>query len=548
MRPLPRLSLNTARAAVAAAALALPAPTPALAQAQAQTGWAAYLSALTPERLIQTAMQIGISALRSQADIVYGDMTVRAATGQVVISDISAWPFFDWIDTECQIDIDRITLRGTAIDDPDTMRLKLSATGVTLPGGCLPPEPRQMLSMLGLDAVTLPRLSADMTYDFPSSGAALHVFAGMAGVANIAFDADIDYMALEAFGGMDEPEPFFLINRAALTVENLGGWEAFSPMIPLPLADPAQGPLVMNEMLRGMLNEMNGTNEDGTAKALNPAQADFLTGAAATWSAFLARPERLALETDIDPVMLPLYLDFDGYDDDAQLMFEDLRPQLVLAPAPARAMLPAATLRAALTGAALSPEDRLSAGLALLTGTGAPRNVDAGIGLLEGLAREGHAEAALELSRVLEHRDAEAAYRWALIAGASGARGAAARLDRLETRLPFTSVLALQQAASAEVQHPIEALARVDLIREQALARMSGRGEARSYGIAAMWAMIGAAAGDAVCTDILDELDERLRLEDDAARAYWAPIEANASQLAAEVWIGQDLPGRLGAN
>ena len=61
-----------------------------------------------------------------------------------------------------------------------------------------------------------------------------------------------------------------------------------------------------------------------------------------------------------------------------------------------------------------------------------------------------------------------------------------------------------------------------------------------------MWAMIAAGAGDAEAADILADIDERVRLAGPAAQDAWRAAEARASELAMEVWIGQDLPKRYG--
>jgi hypothetical protein len=106
-------------------------------------------------------------------------------------------------------------------------------------------------------------------------------------------------------------------------------------------------------------------------------------------------------------------------------------------------------------------------------------------------------------------------------------------------------VLDIQEEVSGEDVHDVAMLGSVAAIREQAAMRLSGRGMARAYGIAAMWAMLGAAAGDPEAADILDEIDDRMRMADEAGRARWAASEEAASALAMEAWLGQDLPARF---
>ena len=160
------------------------------------------------------------------------------------------------------------------------------------------------------------------------------------------------------------------------------------------------------------------------------------------------------------------------------------------------------------------------------------------------MARGGDGAAAAVMSDALETRAPEDAYRGALLAGAAGETGATARLDRLERSIPFPRVLELQNDVSGADQHSPDNLASIASIREQAANRLSGRGLARSYGIAAMWAMIAKATGDAEAADILADIDERVRLAGPGAQAAWNATEAKASTLAMDAWIGQDLPTR----
>ena len=124
--------------------------------------------------------------------------------------------------------------------------------------------------------------------------------------------------------------------------------------------------------------------------------------------------------------------------------------------------------------------------------------------------------------------------------------GATSLLDQIEETLPLAHVLELQQVASAQDSHALEALDGLPSLRAEARARLTGRGMTRSYAIAAMWATLASAAGDAEGAAILEELDERARLAGDGATALWdAQLDA-ASGQAMQAWIERDVPGRLG--
>lgn len=546
--------LNLAAASLAATFLA-PLPLAAQGMPPALTGW---LDLLRPEMLVQRVMQIGLMGLRSQVDLQYGDMSVDLRLGKVSITDIDAWPFFDW-DTNggCQVSVDRLELRSAAIDTPDQMRFKLQASGLTATADCLPPDSRPPLGMVGLTDLALPRVTLDMVYDIPSAGADMVVFAEIAEALALTLTADFSYLWFDASENPDNPDPVAYLESAALVLENRGAWQALSAQLPPPFTDPAQGGMVLSGLVGQALGQMNrdaaGPEAEGDTSALGEAQMALVDSVAATWPAFLENPSTLVLETGLEEGQ-DTYLDFPYYEDHPDQLFEDLRPTLTLAPAAARRALPVALVSAAREAVAsgdtsgIGADDLRSVGLALLTGDGAPRDRATGRAILAPMAEAGDGGAALALSEALEASEPELAYQYAMVAGAANASGAVSRLDRLEASLPFQRVLQLQTEVVGDVQHPVEALNTVSGIREHAQMRLSGRGMLRSYTIAALWAILGSAAGDAESADILAQIDERVRLSGPEARQAWASVESDVSALAMDAWLGMDLPGRFGGN
>lgn len=539
---------SLSRPLIASTALAL-GLAPMSGGAQTTTWW----DLISPDRLIETVVQYGIIALRSQVDLQYGALTVNALAGRVVITDLSVWPLVEWDNNgDCKVTVERAVLQTTRPDTPQRMRFGMSLYGVNAPDACLPEEARPMLAMAELGSVEIPHLSMDLVYDLPSAGADVTVHATVGGLVEADLVADISYLSFDGREDMEEPEPVVFLSSASLTLTNLGGWEVARTMVPPPFMDPDQVPLALQGMLGAALGQMNreaaGEGATGDPSALTPAQQNFVDSAVATWTGFLANPQRLVLETAIPPAEAA-FLDFELYEDNPVQLFADLQPVLALAPVAARAALPTDQLRAALAEDAtgVPAEDMLRVGKALASGVGAPRAIDAAIRVLTPLAQDGNAEAADALAGALESRAPDQSYRWSLLAGAEGSAGATARLDRLERSLPFPHVLQLQAEASQGVSHPVEALESVSALKAQARARLTGRGALRSYQVAAMWAMIAAAAGDAEGRAILDEIDQRVAAAGPDAVGPWAEAESGASSLALDAWIGRDLPGTYGA-
>jgi hypothetical protein len=525
------------RATSVVLALALPAP------AAAES--LGFFDLLTPDRLVHAAVQSGIMALRTQMDIKYGDMSVDLMSGRITLTDMEIWPLPEWdVEGDCRVAIDRLTLRTTAFDEPERLRLRLDATGVGAPAVCLPTDARDQLAMAGLDALALPTVAVDLDYDVPSAEAALSAHATLEGVAAAALTADFSYLWFDGRADMEAPEPVVFLDHAQLRIDDLGLWGVMSGLLPPPFTDPATATLVVPGMIGQMIAEANRDADPGAPgdpSALGPAQRAFLDSVARTWPVFLAAPESLVLETQVDA---PGYLDFVAFGEDPREIFETLNPVLSTAPIRRPDMLPADLLRRALSGdPALTAEERRRAGLALARGAGAPRNLAAARELLSDLAQT-EGEAALALSDALAASAPDEAYRWALRAGAAGAAGTAGRLDRLETVLGLPRALALQ----AEVTPLAVAASGAETIadiREAAAAHFLGQHRPRSYALAAAWALLGRAAGDREAGQIVDDLADRARRSGAEAQAAWAAAEADASRTATELWLSSDMPARF---
>ncbi|MBV0912963.1 hypothetical protein [Anianabacter salinae] len=510
---------------------------PASAIAQDRPG---LLDLITPDRIIRTIMQSGIMTLRTQMDVKYGDMSVDFAAGRLVLTDVQVWPLPDWDDGgDCLVEIDRLTIRTAALDEVDRLRIKVQTAGASMPPACLPEEAREGFGMLGLERLVLPRLALDIDYDIPSSAADMVLYATVQDVASAELSVNTTYVWADARDNPDEPAPVVFLDRATLSVENLGGWETLKGLLPPPLSDPGSAPLMIEGMLGGMMIDSNGAAGD-----LSEAQATFLASVKEAWPAFLSNPERLVLETSIDG---DTYIDFEALEASPLAAFDTLRPVLGVAPAAHADVLPTALLTAALNEADMSPEDRRRAGLALVTGTGAPRDIGLGVALLAPLAEDGDGEAALVAAEGLATRDPQAAYRLALIAGAAEQAGATALLDRLEREIGLAAALDLQAEAGGLDQPTAEDLGLSYVVRDRAAQQFSGNGATRNYAGALMWATIGAAAGDAEAASILSEIDARMAWEDGKARTAWDAAEAAASRAATEAWLNADMPARLGS-
>jgi len=536
-------------ATVLAKTLASTAPSVSVAQESSLNRW---LTLVDPDRMAESLLQYGILAVRTQLDLTYGDLSADTATGHFVMTAISLWPLPDWDDaSDCVLSVGRLTVTTTPPERPSLFRARLSAYGVTADPTCVPPEARGPVAMLGLDSLTVPHLTVSLDYDVPSAGAQIALHTAIDGVAAADLTADFSYLWFDGRDDMEDPDPVMYLNSARLAVENLGGWSAVQGLLPPGFGDPASAEMALGGLLGVALLQMNqeaaaasDTPPEGNPAELSPAQQAFLDSVTTSWVGFLKSPERLVLETGFSG--RDVYLDFEYWEEDPRAAFAELQPRLALVPSPARQALPASLVQQALTDGAdpLSLDDQIRVGAALATGMGVPRHVTAGINLLIGPAREGHQPAVVALARALEDDNPIDSYGWSLMASANGDAEATARLDRLEREIGVKQTLALQDQVSEGAPFPEAALQTVSGIRTQARARLTGSGVTRSDRLAAIWAKIARAAGDAEAGLILEEIDTRMRsvVKDDATA--WAEAEADASGMALDIWLKNDLAAR----
>lgn len=525
------LLLLTAAALATAAATA-----PAMAQ-QKPSLW----DLISPDRILARLVQTGILSMRTQFDVVYGNISVSTLTGTVTLTDVTAWPRVDWtVDSGCRIDIDRLTVATSPVDEVDLLRFKAQANGSRISLDCLPPEARSGIAMLKIETIALPWVTFDADYRISTSAMTSHLSGIADGLAAISLDSDLDYVFVDASKDMENPDPVVFLNSARLTVENLGAWEKLSPMIPAQMLEPDNLSAAIETGLAGML----GTPAPGESPS--PARAALTASIVDAVAGFKDDPRRIVLETGFEPGEAK-FLNILDWDRNPDRILDDLQPRAALRPQPARDLLPVSLVSKAVdTAAELTDSERLIVGTAFATGVGAPRDLALAQTLLMPAAEAGDGESALVLARALETRDPEKAYSMALIAAQDSANGATTVLDRIESALPFARVLELQGALVEGVEQPVEALEQLTSVRDEAMMRMSGTGRSRSYGTAALWAMIGSAAGDAESAGILDEIDEKVRRAGPDAAAVWSKQEANAVDLARSAWVGFDLPASFG--
>ena len=491
--------------------------------------------AQNPPPLIQRLLvQSMLLQGRSLVDLSYGHLKIEPGTNALVLSDLKLYPLFGLeSDLGCQVSIDQMVVEGPI--GLNTISFGWEVTGARFPSICLGPEAADVLTNAGYGNVLIDTASIDVAYSLPDSSARIAVRMAALNAAVLNLDAEFDYLWFTRglFELADDPNLYGSISQAEFTVEDLGLLRGILPIIldQAGVSDPDIPRLLRTAVLEML--EMDGS------QPLTDAEQAFTEQLSAGVSAFWKGQEPLVIT--VKPVDYVFSNNLFLLSDGDRLGF--LRPEVSNLPKALRSIVPPADLAAALADAAsLDDAARMRIGTALLKGDGAPRSIEAGVGILLPLAANWSGEASAALARAYQSVGRnDDAYRMALIALASGDRSALAVADELEMLMPLVEIMALQDEVSgawpgtAGFEAAINAaVADGDgrAIAGHAHAASVGRDLPRSFGNAYMLATLAAATGDQSAARLRDRLDRRF-----GGDAHWQSAAGAASEKAIAHWI-----------
>lgn len=484
--------------------------------------------------------------VRSAVDFTYQDVFNDPYANTTSVTGVVIRPDLPWDrGRNCVIHAERLRMASAELDQWDRITSRIELTGVAAPLACMPPEVAGTAAIAEVDGLAVDRLFVTLDYRMNTSALSANIHLTMPGLAAVSADLDFAYVAIRGDNG---PEPVVAdLAHAVVAIEDLGLWAKANKVMPPEMTQPE----ALAQMVQGGLTEMFADmNRQGPSAApgapprLEPAQEAFIRSAAAQAQVFAEEQSAVVIETgNTHPVRLN-----ERIMEDPALLFAVLEPYVSGRPASRQEILPADLLNAALNNAgSLSDEDKLRAGRALVTGTGAPRAPAEGMAILRPLADAGDGEAAVAMAHAMAASDPAAAYAYALRAGAGGADTAAGLMDRLEQNLTTAQVLAAQAAGLSDAApmprpHDFVPLAAA---RANALAHLRGHGTVRSYARAYYWALLGQAAQDSAAASMADEIEARMRHRGEAAAAAWQAAAHQARAEAMAHWLTADYPARL---
>lgn len=458
---------------------------------------------------------------RTFVDITYDRVAVDPNGTDMVISGVKLYPELPWDpEAKCEVTIDRIST-----DDEisfQTLASGLELSGVKAPLACFERQVAGMMSSFGYDGLTADTVSISVAYNLPSSSAQLSIQAAVADAADVSIDAEFGYVWFRfPLDGYGDPIPVVQLKTAEVSIENGGIWEKLEPMLGAQMGDLSALPQMIEMQGAAMLGD--------------PA---FAKNVSTEVARFLKDKDRIVISSAPQG---GVWFDEDLFDN-PQSILKALQPKVSANSLARQAIIPPDELAAA-TGdnATLDDAARMKIGTALLTGVGAPRNVDKGMELMMPLAEAWNGDAAAMLAKAAAAAgDKAKAYGLALTAMGGGSTAALGVADDMEQAMPLADVLAAQadmfkkwpgeDALGAKAEAAIKA-GDVSGIRKIGMMMASGRGAVRSYENAMIAMTLAAAAGDRSAAGMRDRMNARF-----GGSAAWSALVENAEATALSLW------------
>ena len=466
---------------------------------------------ISPKTITRSVLEYGLSAARSVLDLTYDEMLVDLREGTVELSNLELMPILNWDDNfSCKISIPRLSLVSNPSDmdalsyDASSHKMTLTAFDLSAPLDCLPVQQRMVFMSTGRENINFSTIRIALNYDFPSSGLDFSVIARMPEIAGIEIFSNLSYVNFDSGVLSGYQTPVVYLESASATLENFGLWKTLSKIIPTKYMDSETGPEVLAfDITEGLANE---TNLDSLKKT-----TDSLITA---WRQFLNKPESITLYSSV-PNNQPVFIDFDS---DFDVIYESFSPLFAASKNSKEATFSTAIVSKVLNDSpSISIKQKVGVGLALIRGSGIPKNIQLGWDILKNLEPDDLRPHAAEVSKALRPLDPILAYKLALIAGSENQPGSMGLLSQLENQLGILEALDLQDPLADPIERKKIANLTPLKIRQKARKLFQGLGQERSYYNSLYFANICGAQGDIECQEIADRIMTKLLKDRDWA-------------------------------
>ncbi|WP_299882114.1 hypothetical protein [uncultured Sulfitobacter sp.] len=515
---------------------ALSMPLAAQAETDPQPGLAEFFSA---NRIGTFVANTAIAALRTQMELEYDFLSTDLLRGTVSISGITARPQLPYDQArQCVITIERAVI-NTDVAKPGEVasEINLNLIGATASTACVPRDVAMGLRAAGMRDITLDQFKLRTAYTYTTGETSADLTLSVNEVANLDFSAS--GMILPRLGTFGPGDPAFRVMRAVASLKDQGGWAKVATVLPPNFSDPATIRAIGAEGVTQFLSN-NGT------RTVTAVERNFVNQLMEKVEEFVTDPGELTIEANLPDT--GIVIEPEVYNAEPQALIASLALEARTSPIARSRILSGAALAALQDPDSLSAADRLALAEALIDGNGVPQVPALVPDLVRPLlADAGNApQAAALVARVLQGRDAGAAYPFALQAAAGGIDGAVSILDRLEAQMTTVDVLSAQGEALGEDAATVSLPDGDDprALRRLSLAYLAGAGQTRSYARAYYLALLAQAAGDIAGETLKDEIDDRFVARGADVADAWAGVSAGLQADALENWIADGLADR----
>lgn len=473
--------------------------------------------AVPKERLARGAAQMAIMGARAAADVSYGDLILDERSGDFSIRHLRIALPESFGVKDCVIEVAAVTL--VSLNRPNALAFSTEGDGLKVAPSCAGEDGGVAIAMLGPEAFSADHFSSTSVYDLGSSSLDSSVVLETVAAGSVALAARLEGLHLEQDASGGEPNPAGRLTDVSVTVDDVETLRELLPMLGVQ-GDPVAmitGAMQQALALGGLSDDEKALIDSATSelgRVMKDGGAVTLRSAPGAEASF-AEMERTNGPEDMVPLLKPRF--------SSAIVGPDI-------------LVSSERLSLAQSNPDdLEPAQRFAVANALATGIGAPRSASLAASLLEPMAADGNAEAALAYARLLHSAsdDPNAAYRYALLASAGNAPGAWGTLDRIEADMSLEAVLELQAAIPKE-PGMVEPSTDVADLRERARNFATGRGVARDYRAATFLALLASAAGDRASAMLLERLDGRFEDEEDVET--WRAMQAEQSEEAVTLW------------
>lgn len=497
------------------------------------------LDLVTVDGIAESLASVAISALRTQMEVEYEHLQTDILRGTVALTGVTLRPQLPHDRArQCEITVQRISVDlGQPAAAFGVATISTTMVGANAAIACVPRDVGLGLRSAGYNAIEVDRMTYEAEYVHSTGEIRVNGSAAVNDLAVLDLEAAGAILPrLDQFGLPGDPA--IRVRRAVVGLQDQGGWERLSSLIPENLRQPEVIQGLGTEELTNMLSN-NGT------RALTATERRFIDDLMEHVAGFVREPGEITIEAQLPEA--GIVLEPEIYERPEELL-QALAPDARIAPLAQSELLDAGIL-ARLDSGDVSAAERLAVARALLTGSGVPRAEALVPDILSPLVEVGGtqaAEAALLTAQAQAGTDPAAAYQNTLTASAGRQPGAIAMLDRLEERLTTIEVIAAQdahlQAQGAGTDLPPGDDIRA--VRAQALAYLTGLGAPRSYRQAYYFALIAEAAGDIGARPLREDIENRFENRGAAVRAAWAALRSEIQTRALTDWIQRDLADR----